>query len=533
MGEPLALARPGFLDGCGLPAAWAGQRQWRILATAFGAGEDFLAAWRAWKDDPRRPGLLHFVAIDEHPVAASQLLATAAADPRLLPLTRQLAGQWFGLLPGFHRLAFDDGRVLLTLCVGDLRELLREQDFSTDSVFLARGGDLHGLKAIARLCRHGAALAMAPGGSSGPHVASELAQCGFALPPPGAAPTQPLQATYAPAWKVRKTRAANPPSPGSCVVVGAGLAGAAVAASLARRGWAPTVLDAAADPASGASALPAGVLVPHQSPDDSLLSRLSRSGVRLTLQQARALLREGLDWQAGVLEHRAYDPPLPASDADARAAAWSRAADPQHKRQALLPMEAPAYWHEQAAWISPAALVRAWLAQPGVSWRGGARVVRIVRQPDGWQLLDAAGEELARAGLVVVAAAHESAALLATGLPLQPVRGQVSWALREPGQRLPPFPVPACRWRRATPGCAVPASTAVTTILRHGQRITRPTWSGCVPRCRPWRGNSHRPSTQARYGPGPGCAAPRPTAGPCWVKSNRACGSARRWARAA
>ncbi len=42
--------------------------------------------------------------------------------------------------------------------------------------------------------------------------------------------------------------------------------------------------------------------------------------------------------------------------------------------------------------------------------------------------------------MVVVAAAHASAALLGPGLPLQPVRGQVSWAY-ETGTPLPPFAV--------------------------------------------------------------------------------------------
>ena len=57
----LEQARHVFLAGCGLPAAWAGQPCWRILETGFGLGINFLAAWRAWKDDPHRPRLLHFV----------------------------------------------------------------------------------------------------------------------------------------------------------------------------------------------------------------------------------------------------------------------------------------------------------------------------------------------------------------------------------------------------------------------------------------------------------------------------------------
>ena len=58
-------------------------------------------------------------------------------------------------------------------------------------------------------------------------------------------------------------------------VPGAGFSGppasAACAASLARRGWQVSLIDAVDGPAGGASALPAGLLAPHVSPDDSLL----------------------------------------------------------------------------------------------------------------------------------------------------------------------------------------------------------------------------------------------------------------------
>jgi glycerol-3-phosphate acyltransferase PlsX len=53
------------------------------------------------------------------------------------------------------------------------------------------------------------------------------------------------------------------------------------------------VVDAAPAPAAGASGLPAGLLVPQHSRDDATRSRLSRAGVRLTLQWCRRLLREG------------------------------------------------------------------------------------------------------------------------------------------------------------------------------------------------------------------------------------------------
>ncbi|MBA3771928.1 MAG: FAD-dependent oxidoreductase [Ramlibacter sp.] len=393
----LEQARHLFLGGCGLPGAWAGQPQWRILETGFGAGLNFLAAWLAWKQDSQRPRLLHYVAIDAAPVTAEDLLRSTPACPELVSLTRELATQWSALLPGVHRLVFEEGHVLLTLHVRDVRHALRKEPFTADSVFLAaQAWDLHTLKALARHCRRGTGIA---GESLAGDMRGHLVQCGFSLRRAGG--------FFSPAWEPKARRTESAVTPGHCAVIGSGLAGASVAASLARRGWRVTVLDAADTPAAAASGLPAGLLAPNHSPDDNLLSRLSRCGVRLTLQQAKALLHEG-DWQlSGAMEKRdGFD-----------------------------------LWHEQAAWIKPATLVRAWLARPGIEWRGSTRVGRLERLEEGWQLWDAQGQRITSARLVVVAAAHASSALLDDGIALSPVRGQVSWALHDAALELPAFPL--------------------------------------------------------------------------------------------
>ena len=443
----LEQARHVFLRGCGLPQAWAGRPQWRILETGFGLGLNFLAAWRAWKDDPQRPRILHFATVEAWPVAAADLVRSAAAHPELAPLAEELAAQWFGLLPGVHRLSFEQGCVLLTLFVGDVRDGLRQEPFQADSIFLdgfdpqrnAAMWELATLKAAARHSRRGTTIAT---WTVAGDIRRELAQCGFAVEKAEGLPPkrQCLKGIYAPAWEPKGLRPVNTAEAGDCVVIGGGLAGASVAASLARRGWQVAVLDADARPAAGASGLPVGLIAPHFSPDDNLLSRLSRCGVRATLQQARALLPEGEEWRAsGVLEHRVGEPlqPLDASEASRP---WTRQATPRELEAALLDQSTAALWHEQGGWIKPTALVRAWLAQPGVTWRGNVKAHRVERMGDGWAVIDAHGREVARAGLVVVAAAHASTALLGSALPLQPVRGQVSWAA-EAGEALPPFPI--------------------------------------------------------------------------------------------
>ena len=477
----LDQSREVFLSGCGLPNAWANQPQWRILETGFGLGLNFLVTWAAWKADPLRPRMLHFVSTEAFPASAEDVLRGASAHPELVPLAAELKAQFWGLLPGLHRLVFEGGQVLLTLCIGDAKTTLREQQFEADSIYLdgfspAKNPDIwdiHTLKAVARCCRRGTRIAT---WTIARKVRDALTQCGFVVEKtPGSPPKRDkLQGKYDPPWEPKKPVNKSRPvarTPSTCVVIGGGLAGSAVASSLARRGWQVLVLDAENAPAGGASGLPAGLLVPHVSPDDSLLSRMSRSGVRATLQQAHALLQPGSDWgHTGVLEHRVEVingralRALPAAwttDWADAAADWCSIATPAQLADAGLAdnseesraQTSAALWHARAGWVKPASLVNAWLAAPGIAWRGNTHASKLLPAASGWQVLDAAGEVLAQADLIVLAAGHASMALAASVKPeplaLQPIRGQVSWGLRSARheshksfkEQLPPFPV--------------------------------------------------------------------------------------------
>lgn len=454
-------------------APWSAQPQWRVLISGPDSGFEFLCLWHAWRRDAMRPRRLHVVAIAAQAPAPERLGARIAAAPTdgraLTELQQQLQAQCFGLLPGFHRLVFEQGRVLLTLCLGERQAMLREQSFEADAAFIdvdTAPWNAHELRALARCCRRGATLGLLnaavqppigttpidPAPMPAPPEPAALAQAGFVVRGPGSY-------EFNPAWSPRGRPDRPPPQPpADAIVIGAGLAGAAVAASLARRGMRVRVVDAAPAPAAGASGLPAGIFAPHVSPDDGILSRLSRSGVRATLQQARALLHEGRDWSAcGVLQRRLDDSaalpahwPQPGLD-------WSRPADAAQRALAGLQESDPAIWHILAGWIKPARLVQAWLSQPGITWCGAQEVARLARSGTDWQLLDAQGRILSSAALVVLAAGHRSDELLksatvagdavatgalAHGLRLQPVRGQMSIGMLPDDEApYPPFPV--------------------------------------------------------------------------------------------
>ncbi len=454
---------------------WAGAAQWRVLNVGVSSSAHFLRTWQSWRADAQRPRMLHYVAM------CGDAFQNTADDADLTPLADELDAQLWGLLPGFHRLVFDGGQVLLTLCIGDVQTLLKQQQFVADAVLLnhlayAATGTLYAVKAIARLCRRGTVLMASPSDSA---LQAAFKQCGFdvsaARTTDASEATEPTEATeashavYNPAWTPKTPMPTVVAS--TCVVIGAGLAGAAVASSLARRNWAVTVLDAASQPASGASSLPAGLLVPHTSPDDSWLSRLSRSGVRITLQQARAHLRHGTDWaHTGVLQRFLQEdfPKLPrawAGDQSLQASDWCYKASAKTLAAAGLPPGGAALWHRQAGWVKPAAMVAAWLATPGVTWRGNSQVAQIsqvskvskVSQVESsagrWRVLNAAGDLLAQANVLVLAAGYPSRALAATldqAPDLQAIRGQVTLGLQNdstpsqpslPSLPLPPFPI--------------------------------------------------------------------------------------------
>jgi len=192
------------------------------------------------------------------------------------------------------------------------------------------------------------------------------------------------------------------------LVIGAGLAGAATCAALARRGWRITLIDAASGPAQAASSLPVGMLSPHVTRTPTPLSRLSALGVADARCELERLIAPGRGWQACEVDNLDHDP-----------GRWP------------------------AALVRPAALVKAWLKEAqsltALQTRWSERVTLLRCGPDGWQALNDQQRVVAQAPVVVLACAHASAALLQNSwpettqaqLPLRPVKGQMSLAALE------------------------------------------------------------------------------------------------------
>lgn len=429
----------------GLSVAWKGHERFVVLELGFDLGHHFLATWAAWRADPHRPRLLHYAATVPHPVAATELLRGLAPWPEVSPLAQQLAQRWWGLLPGTHRLSLDNGQVLLTLGVAEPSAWLDGQRFLADAIHVGGNQAVDPVlaQALARHARPGSTITCPP------TAWVALDGAGFQSNPDTGPPIR--QGVFTPAWAAHKPLP-QPPPPGRVVVVGAGLAGAAVAASLARRGCDVAVLDRAPQPAAGASGLPAGLFGPHLSADDAWLSQITRAGVRATWEQLIEWPELDGHWSAsGILEHRVARGRHWPHGATPQGQEWTTVANAHTLAAAGLPENAPAWWHARAGWAQPAHLVCALLAQPGITWRGGVDVRGLRREGDVWVMTGADGLVLERCPWVVVAAGPATRALVPAPLPLHALRGQVTGALHSmQTPALPPFATNGH-------GCLIPA----------------------------------------------------------------------------
>jgi tRNA 5-methylaminomethyl-2-thiouridine biosynthesis bifunctional protein len=362
-------ARHVFLAGNRLPERWAGRERFVILETGFGFGLNFLATWQAWRRDPARCGKLHFVSVEKHPFTLRDLRTLHSRYPEFEREAAELHAAWPVLVPGAHRLELDAGRIVLTLFFSDIK-LLRDLRLAADAIYLdgfspARNPDMWShalLRAVSRLAGPGATAATWSVAAS---VRAALESTGFAVEKAAGFgdKKEMLFARY-----IRKANFAATPRR-NAVVIGAGLAGAAICERLCARGWQVRLVERHAAAAQEASGNHAGSFHPLVTPDDSVFARLTRAGFLYGLFNWEKL--DGVRWdRCGVLQ-LARDAKEEASQRASIANLALPAEYAQHVTReeaaayAGVPVEAAGLWFPEAGWIQPQSLVNAQLEACG------------------------------------------------------------------------------------------------------------------------------------------------------------------------
>lgn len=461
----LEESRHVFLQHNGIPERWsnwpwAQQATFCIIETGFGTGLNFMATWEQWlKREHSDQGWLHLTSIEKYPLTTEQLRQAHLSWPSLKSFSDQLLDCYPQLVAGMHHLSWPKQRISLTLCFGDVHDMLKQlsapvhawyldgfspgknPDMWSDDVFaqvrrlshlsmclLPEGQTITAstftVAGLARRGLRGAGFAVRrePGfGRKMEMLAANFHyQCG---------PEQPPYYHFRP-WLLP----ANRSSAQQVVIIGAGLAGTTTARALAERGVKVTVYDpnGIAQKASGNPQ--GGLYIKVSTSDDAQHTEFYLSALQYSLQWMTRYLGAGDAqnpyWQqCGVLQ-LAYD--------EKEQLRQKKFLTSRNLPEALIrpvsleeastisgsPQASGGLFFPQAGWVSPADLCRTLMNHPNIELIEQA-VERIEPGAQGWILHS--NNQTIHATDLVVACAYDAQKLLPDAyLPIKNIRGQLS-----------------------------------------------------------------------------------------------------------
>lgn len=422
--DGLAESRAVFLAGCGLPDAWAGRRRFTVGELGFGTGLNIAALLDLWSKTRPPGGRLHIFSVEAFPVSREDAARALGRWPELAPIVELMLARWPRRARGFHRLDLPELGATLDLAVMEVETALSQWRGTADAWFLdgfapATNPGMWSQKVLDLVAARGAPGARAATFTVAGAVRRGLETAGFTPEKrPGHGRKRERLEARLPAEPVEER------APPTVAILGAGIAGAALARAFRAEGIAPVVIDARGL-GGGASGNPAGLVSPRldagMGPAARLYAQAFARAVDLYAAQPQAVIARGaLQLETGPRDEGRFDVIAAGDLFEPGTVTRLTAAD----AAARLGEPAPAALEmSEAIVLEPAALLIAWTGPVTLA------TVAAIEPRDGRQaLLDQSGALICLADIVCIAAGHAAAAF-APDLTVQPVRGQASWAV--------------------------------------------------------------------------------------------------------
>jgi tRNA 5-methylaminomethyl-2-thiouridine biosynthesis bifunctional protein len=426
--DGLAESRAVYLEGCGLPQAWRGRARFVVGELGFGTGLNVLALLDLWRRT-REPGArLHIFSIEAFPMSADEARRALAVWPELADLAERLTRQWPRRARGFHRIALDDLGAVLDLAVMDAADALQAWTGAADAWFLDGFSPACNPAMWSEAVLAGVARRSAPGARAATFTVAGAVRRGLEA--------EGFTVEKCPGFGRKKQRlearrtgsppaAPQTPAP-SVAIIGAGIAGAALARAFHALGAAVQVIEAAGAGA-GASGNPAALVMARLDAGGGPVAQLyaqalGRAADLVDAAPGAVIARAAVQLEAAPKDPSRFDR-IAASDLF-EAGALERLTAIQAGQQLGEATAVGGLRIHGARVVEPSAILGAWLAMAKMTL---AAVARIEPAEGGWRLMGEGGDEIARADIVCIAAGAD-AARLAPQLPISAVRGQASVA---------------------------------------------------------------------------------------------------------
>ena len=434
-----------FIEANDLPHRMATATRMVIAETGFGTGLNFLALLRHWTRLGEAAPVLHYITTEIAPLPAEIIRDVLSSFPEIKPLLDELLLVLPPRWPGRHSRYLFGGKVTIDFLYGDSLTLIRESQFQADAWFLdgfapSNNPDMWQPEFFSVMASRSAPDASFGSFTAAGSVRTGLSDAGFYVERLSGYGNKRhrIKGRYKgkPAHIVQSCLGAS----SDIVIIGAGIAGASVAAALKPqflKGQRLLVLGAGEEPADGASGNIAALQAPR-------LTALGGDGERLSIAaygHARWLSRfYGADLADKAVVFAANDRQVERYN-KLQKRAWPQSFLSQVQGEDLeddlgFAHDYPALVFHQGGGVDPRRLTKAML--DNVDLRFGIAVERIKRFDDGrWRLITNQGE--ITADCVVLAAGAGAAKLTADWvdpllplpLPLQITAGRVSHLPKE------------------------------------------------------------------------------------------------------
>ena len=427
--------------------------QFTITETGFGTGLNFLLTAAQWEKNtqnrPQQPHL-NYISIEKHPLNLKDLQNVHQQWPSLSNWSKRLQSQYPPLLPATHRLNFTKSRITLTLIFADIQDALNQlqsdPNLKTNAWYLdgfspSSNPDMwqdNLYKTMAQTSAPNATLATY---TCAGFIRRGLKAAGFIVSKTkghgkkrdmtiGHLSTQPTKKkSKTPYFQTQTTTTI----PKTAVVIGAGLAGSAIAHTLANQNIHVTVIERN-QPAQGGSGNHMGIFEPLLSKDHNIPSQFQLDAFLTAKKHLQNLASQNICSyiDTGVTQIHINNKEYLQQQKIQKNLNWPQSfftvlnSEKTQKQLKLQTLQGTTHFH-QAGCINPPSLVNAHLHHPNITLLTQQKVIQIKHKNNQWLAIDQHAKTIATADTLIIASANDALAFKQTSaLNLHPIKGQTT-----------------------------------------------------------------------------------------------------------